>query len=145
MCLRIGTSFLLDIGLATCTHGFRIWRRCGGRCCAIARRCAQCDAIAKHTQIRTVTHANVCGIVGGALQAFDKLAPTHHRFTRIQPNRRCYTDQHGAHILDHEYDKYWTRLVLMVSAIEWARYGENYAHILIPLQHPCIEIVILVE
>lgn len=33
----------------------------------------------------------------------------------------------------------------MVSAIERAWYGKYYAHVLIPLQHPCIEIVIFVE
>lgn len=95
MCLGIGTIiFLLDIRLTACAHqiggaGFGIGRGGGGRCGAIAGRCAaQCDAIAKHTQIGAVAHAAmVCGIVGGALQTFDKLAPAHNRFARVQPHR----------------------------------------------------------
>lgn len=150
MCLRIGTSFLLDICLTTCTHqigraGFWIGHRCRCRCCPIASHwCAQCDSIAEHTQICSIAHAiEIC--IGGALQAFDKFTPTNNRFARIQPHRRCHTDQHWTHIFDHEYDKHWPCFVLMISAIEWTRYWKDYAHILIPLQHPSIKIVIFVE
>lgn len=153
MCLRIGTSFLLDIGLATCTHqigGARFWighRVVGGCrcCCTITSRRTQCDAIAKHTQIRSIAHAIQIRIGGLTLQAFNKFSPTNNRFTWIQPHRRCNTDQHWAHIFYHEYDKYWPRFVLMVSTIVWAWYWKYNAHILIPLQHPCVEIIIFVK
>lgn len=139
MCLRIGTSFLLDIGLATCAYQIDCARfGIGSGCAAIPKH----YSISKRTQIRAIAHP--VG-VAGALQTFNESTPTDHRLSGIQPHGRCNANQHWAYIFYHKYDEHWTRFIAMVSTVEWARNGETDTHILIPLQHPCVEVVIFIK
>lgn len=84
------------------------------------------------------------------LYTFGKLPPADDRLTRPQPDAGCDAHQHGTHIFHHVYMEYGL-LIVGINTIagmmshHWTWYGKGFAHISIPLYHPIIEIVILIE
>lgn len=79
-----------------------------------------------------------------SLQPFDKQPPTDHRLAGVQPHAARHADQHRAHILQHEHLKVRPSLGAARPPIR-ARYREHFAHVPIPLHHPVVEVVVLVE
>lgn len=80
-----------------------------------------------------------------ALQSLDKVAPADHGLAGVEPHARGDAHQHGAQIFHHIYLKDGPRLGCARRPGSRAGYGEGFADVAMPLNHPLVEVVILVE
>lgn len=80
-----------------------------------------------------------------ALQSLHKVAPADHGLAGVEPDTRGNAHQHGAQIFNHIYLKDGTCLGCARRSCGRAGYGEGFADVAMPLDHPLVEIIILIE
>lgn len=80
-----------------------------------------------------------------ALQSLHKVAPADHGLAGVQPDTGRHPHQHGAQILHHVDLEDGTCLRCTWRPGSRAGYGEGFTDVAMPLNHPLVEVVILVE
>lgn len=80
-----------------------------------------------------------------ALQSLHKVAPADHGLAGVQPDTGRDPHQHGAQVFHHVYLEDGPCLGRTRRPCSRAGYGEGLADVAMPLNHPLVEVVILVE